>query len=82
MRYSEPNLNKSIIDSLGKAAKDLRLWIQNVTRRQMTSGTGSPEGVVDAIQNAQYIDTASDLLYYKRDADIAGDTTKGWRQVL
>lgn len=48
----------------------------------MTSGTGSPEGVVDAIQNAQYIDTASDLLYYKRDADIAGDTTKGWRQVL
>jgi hypothetical protein len=44
-------------------------------------GTGSPEGVVDALPTKRYMDdagVANTIWYIKRDADIAGDTTKGW----
>ena len=47
----------------------------------MIVGTGSPEGVIDAPQTANYMDdagTAGNIKYIKRDADIAGDSTKGW----
>jgi len=45
------------------------------------SGTGSPEGVVEALPLKEYVDlsgTASTIKYIKRDADIAGDKTQGW----
>lgn len=44
-------------------------------------GTGSPEAVVVALENQFYVDTAGGtgaVLYVKRDADIAGDRSKGW----
>jgi len=49
--------------------------------RTILSGTGSPEGVVDAEPTRLYMDesgTAGAIMYVKRDADIAGDTTQGW----
>jgi hypothetical protein len=48
----------------------------------MIIGTGSPEGVVDAIQTSFYMDESGvteAVLYIKRDADDGlGDTAKGW----
>lgn len=44
-------------------------------------GTGDPEGVVEANQSKLYMDSAGTvgaILYIKRDADISGDSTKGW----
>lgn len=59
----------------------MRQIINEVNRRSLIFGTGSPEGVVDAGEGATYQDrtgTASNIRYAKRDADIAGDTTMGW----
>lgn len=47
----------------------------------IATGSGSPEGVLSARVEKQYMDTAAgtgSILYIKRDTDIAGDTTKGW----
>lgn len=45
------------------------------------TGSGSPEGIIEAIVAKEYMDTAGiagAIKYIKRDADIAGDKTKGW----
>lgn len=55
--------------------------LQAIDEQTVISGTGSPEGVVEALPLKEYIDTngtASAIKYVKRDADIAGDKTKGW----
>lgn len=82
MSYVAPNMNKPIASKEGMTLDQMRKWILAVTRTQLFSGSGSPEGVVEAINNAQYIDVDTDLLYYKRDPDINGNTAMGWRQVL
>lgn len=56
-------------------------WAQRVTELEILSGTGSPEGVIDASVGRLYMDengTAGSILYIKRDADISGDTSRGW----
>ena len=82
MSYVSPNMNKPIVSKEGDALDQLRKWILAVTRTQLFSGSGSPEGVIEAISNAQYVDIDTDILYYKRDSDIDGDTAMGWRQVV
>ena len=79
MSYLQPNVNKPVIDANGGMLKSFRLWVQNVTRTQLFRGSGSPEGVVEAVENALYVDVDNDNLYYKRDSDISGDTSQGWR---
>lgn len=52
------------------------LWVQSLIIE-----TGSPEGVVEAEQGARYMDdtgATGNILYIKRDNDIAGDKSKGW----
>lgn len=56
-------------------------WMLDVTRLSILSGSGSPEGVVEALPTRLYMDTAGtagSILYVKRDADIGGDRTQGW----
>ena len=56
-------------------------WTRLVTRLQILTGSGSPEAVIEAFPVTLYMDTAGtagSILYIKRDADIAGDRTKGW----
>lgn len=57
-------------------------FFEVVNNYSMMVGTGSPEGVVDALQGRLYTDTsagAGALLYVKRDIDDgAGDTRFGW----
>ena len=59
-------------------------WANLVTELDPLSGVGSPEGVVEAKQKRLYMDetgTTGNILYIKRDADIAGDRSRGWIRV-
>lgn len=65
----------------GNSSAQMFLWIDQITQLSPKSGVGSPEGVVFGVQNVLYTDTTGatgSVLYVKRDASIAGDTTKGW----
>lgn len=45
------------------------------------TGSGSPEGVIEARATRLYMDTAGSagsILYIKQVDDIAGDRTEGW----
>ena len=55
--------------------------LQAIDEQTVITGSGSPETFIEAGVNKQYMDTAGtagNILYIKRDADIAGDKTKGW----
>jgi len=56
-------------------------FLNSVIKLDILSGTGSPEGVFEAQQGQEYMDTsgvAGAIKYIKRDTDILGDKTKGW----
>ena len=45
------------------------------------TGTGSPEGVVEAVQFSLYLDSAGSagsIQYRKMQPEIAGDRRRGW----
>lgn len=70
-----------VIDDTGRPTRQLQDFFLEVERLSILVGTGSPEGVVEAAQTRKYMDdsgTAGAILYIKRDADVAGDRTKGW----
>ncbi len=76
-----PNQGQPITILKGLMTQVFRTWTQQVTKAVTLTGTGSPEGVVQASQGQQYMDdngVAGAILYVKRDADIGGDRTKGW----
>lgn len=76
-----PNASQPIVSSTGNMEQVFRAWTQRVTELDLIIGTGSPEGVVDAIQGREYMDdsgTAGAIKYIKRDSSIAGDSTMGW----
>ena len=75
------NLTLPVVDNRGVMVRRFYLWTQNVTRIAPIVGTGSPEGVVEAIETQLFMDntgTAGNILYIKRDNDIGGDKTQGW----
>ena len=58
-----------------------RTFMNQVARLGILEDSGTPEGVVEALPTVLYMDTvgtAGNILYIKRDADIAGDKTMGW----
>ena len=76
-----PNQGSPIVDETGRMQHVFRSWTQGVSRLQVLDGSGSPEGVVNAPQKTLYMDTAGtagNILYIKRDKEVAGDATKGW----
>lgn len=76
-----PNQGQPIADATGRMTQVFRTWTQLVSRLEIVSGTGSPEGVVNAPQKTLYMDdagTAGAILYIKRDPAIGGDPTQGW----
>lgn len=55
--------------------------LQAIDEQTVISGTGSPEGVIEALPLKEYMDingVAGAIKYIKRDADIAGDKALGW----
>ena len=76
-----PHATQPIIDNEGKMEQVFRTWTQDITRLDLIVGTGSPEGVIDAEQGREFMDstgTAGAIKYIKRDSAIGGDSTQGW----
>jgi len=72
---------RQIVDEAGLTTPPMMIWMDQVTDLQPITGSGSPEGVVQALITRIYMDTvgtAGNILYIKRDADVAGDKSKGW----
>ncbi len=77
--------DRAILDADLSMTNQTRLFfttlLQAIDEQTVITGSGSPEGVVEAIITQQYMDTtgaAGAILYVKRDADIAGDKSQGW----
>ena len=76
-----PNPVQPVSTVDGRMMQQYRTWTQQVSRSFPVIGSGSPENVVEAEQGQLYMDTAGtagNILYVKRDADVAGDRTQGW----
>lgn len=80
-RIVQPNPAFEIVNEDGMMHDQFRRWTREANNAITIIGTGSPEGVVEAEQAQQYMDesgTTNTMMYRKRDADIAGDRSKGW----
>lgn len=81
-RITELSTDRPILESDGSLTLQSRTFFRTVTDQALIIGSGSPEGVVEAIKGAQYMDdtgTASNIMYRKRDTDDGlGDKTIGW----
>ena len=80
-----PDSDRPIIDPDTTMFYLFREWTRFVTdevnNRSLLFGTGSPEGVVEAVKGREYMDesgTASAIKYIKKSDDIAGNKTLGW----
>lgn len=81
VKVVQPSSNRPIIKDDGSASIQVNSWIKVITDRALITGIGSPEGVVEALKGASYMDDAGstgNIMYLKRDADIGGDKTQGW----
>ncbi len=73
--------DRNIVDPSGNANLRMLNWMDQMTRLQIVTGSGTPEAVIRAEIGTLYMDTAGttgSILYIKRDGDIGGDTSKGW----
>lgn len=76
-----PNNNTPIVNEKGYMTTPFNLFVDAIAKLSISIGTGTPEGVVEALVTQLYMDdagTAGAILYIKRDSDIGGDKTKGW----
>lgn len=58
--------------------------LQEIDHQALIFGTGSPEGVVEAVKGKTYQDdtgTAGNIRYAKQVDDVAGDKSLGWISV-
>ena len=76
-----PDARRAIILEDSTMADPFRRWTVEVSRLGLELGEGSPEGVVEALQGTEYMDTlgtAGNIKYIKRDSDVLGDKSLGW----
>ena len=81
MTIAPPIGSTPIVKEDNTMEEPFRIFINEVANLSALIGSGSPEGVVEAIQWREYIDqTASSgsIKYIKKYANISGDKTKGW----
>ena len=75
------NRAQSITDDQSIMELRFSTWTDRVTDLQILTGENTPENVVSARQTRLYMDTAGttgNILYIKRDDNIADDPTHGW----
>lgn len=75
-----PNVTP-LVESDGTPSQTFRQWEQRVSNSVPIVGTGTPEGVLEAPQYAQYVDETDSQLpvkYVKMLAEVGGDRKKGW----
>lgn len=73
-----------MVDGDNVGTQETRAWVQVITERSIIIGEGSPSGVVEAKQGAQYMDktgATGNILYIKQLADVSGDNTLGWELI-
>ena len=81
MRVNPLGRTVAVVDKDGKATQPLSLFSEEVARMAVIIGTGSPEGIVEAIESQLYMDRAGasgSILYIKQVNDITGDRRLGW----
>ncbi len=75
------NAAQPIVDANGTMEQPFRQFTQEASLSIPITGSGSPEGVVEAVQFSLYLDTAGSagsIQYRKMQPDVGGDRTKGW----
>ena len=60
---------------------EFRAWVNLVTNRMLIADSGAPEGVIDAAQNALYLDKDTNNVYVKTIDELNNDSTQGWALV-
>lgn len=81
MNISSPPIFIPVVTELGQMTNSFNLFLTQLSALSVLEGSGSPEGIVRAGVTRLYMDTTGttgNILYIKRDADIGGDTSKGW----
>lgn len=81
MTISNQPKGLAVVDKDGVMSDRFNGWVISVGRLDILTGSGTPEANTEATITRLYMDTsgsAGSILYIKRDADIAGDRTKGW----
>ncbi len=75
------NVGQPIIESNGTMSQAFRQFTQEASLSIPIVGTGSPEGVVEAVQYSLYLDSAGAagaIQYRKMLPSIGGDRKQGW----
>ena len=78
------NAAQPIIEADGTMSQVFRSWSIAVTNAMPMVGTGSPEGVIEALQYSLYIDEAIPLTpvqYRKMLPEIGGNRRLGWAAI-
>ena len=73
--------SQRFVDEKGKLPQRQFDVMRGLIQLDPLSGSGSPEGVIEASIKRFYMDTggsAGSILYIKKLADVGGDRTKGW----
>lgn len=75
---------RPIVDANGILTQEAREFFNNLASQPSLTGSGSPEGVVEANVGVLYMDTTGStgsLLYAKKQPHISNDFSKGWELV-
>lgn len=75
------NAGQPIVESNGTMSQAFRQFTQEASLSIPIVGSGSPEGVVEAVQYSLYLDesgAAGSVQYRKMLPSVGGDRKKGW----
>jgi|TARA_R100000808_G_C2154733_1_gene165975 hypothetical protein len=75
------NVAQPVVEEDGTMASAFRQFTQEAALSIPITGTGTPEGNIEARQFSLYLDTsggAGSIQYRKMTAEIGGDRKKGW----
>ena len=75
------NVGQPVVEANGTMSQAFRQFTQEASLSIPIVGTGSPEGVIEAVQYSLYLDTtgsAGSIQYRKMQPEIGGDRSKGW----
>ena len=81
MRVDSLGRSVAVVDDKGRATNELAIFFEAVSKLPILIGTGSPEGVVEALETRLYMDSAGTtgtILYIKQFNDVLGDRKLGW----
>jgi hypothetical protein len=73
--------DQTLVDDSGKMTQRTVEWARQVTNLSIITGSGSPEGAIEAQITTLYMNTAGtagNILYIKKLADTSGNRKNGW----